>query len=306
MAQIKKLKNYFTALLIVFTVFFITRPVFSAKISLDSKIKKIGIENQFKVDVFVDSEGEDINAAGGKIIFPEKLLKLKEIEDGNSIINFWIERPKVGPENYAVFSGIIPGGYNESKGLIFSMVFQAKDKGSGIIKIQNAEILRNDGQGTKVSLSISNLRFLISKQIQISKIPKLEIKDIIPPESFKPVIARTPEMFNGKYFLVFATQDKGSGIDHYEVREGKQPFIFAQSPYLLQNQDLDREIIVKAIDKNGNEKVVFLPPTKPGPWYKNYLIFVISVISGTIIFAIWQIIKSRKRSRFLRKTDINI
>ena len=63
-------------------------------------------------------------------------------------------------------------------------------------------------------------------------------------------------IFDGKYFLVFATQDKGSGIDHYEVSEDNgASFIPAVSPYLLKNQSLDTKIIVKAFDKKGNEKI---------------------------------------------------
>lgn len=65
-----------------------------------------------------------------------------------------------------------------------------------------------------------------------------------------------PAIFDGKYFLVFATQDKGSGISHYEVCEGgKRKCAIAESPYLLQNQKLNQKIFVKAVDKNGNEYI---------------------------------------------------
>jgi len=59
---------------------------------------------------------------------------------------------------------------------------------------------------------------------------------------------------DGKYFLVFSTQDKGSGVDHYEVREGRfGGFSEVSSPYILKYQSLDKKIFVKAIDKFGNE-----------------------------------------------------
>ncbi len=83
-----KVKNYLLTVLVVF----ILLPSLSsaAEISLDSKTKEIGVGSQFEVGFFLNTEGEDINAVEGKIIFPKTLLELKEIKDGNSIINFWI------------------------------------------------------------------------------------------------------------------------------------------------------------------------------------------------------------------------
>ena len=146
-----------------------------------------------------------------------------------------------------------------------------------------------------------NFQFSIFKEAPISKSQILVSKeDKDQPEEFKPEIAQSPEMFEGKYFLVFATQDKGSGIDHYEVCEGsKKKCVIAESPYLLQNQELNQEIFVKAVDKSGNERVVTIPAQKPLPWYKNYFVIAILIIGLIIAGAIlrkilWQrFIKSR-------------
>ena len=262
--------------------------LFAAEVSFDTTSQDIKVNQLFKVGVFINTDEESINAIEGKIIFPQDLLEIKKINDGNSIINFWIEKPKSATGGQIAFSGIVPGGYNDSRGLIFSITFLAKKEGGGAIEFSGVKALRNDGQGTEAPLTISNFKFLISNQPAGEPIPQIttpKTEDRNPPEEFTPQIAASPSIFEGKWFLVFATQDKGSGIDHYEVCEGKRKCVAAESPYLLQNQDLDEEIVVKAADKNGNERVTAIPPQKPRVWYKNYAISSILIIIMIVCLA---------------------
>ena len=274
---------------------FLLTPLFAqgAILYFEPDVQEIGVGQQFQVDISLNAENEAINAVEGKIVFPGELLELKEIRDGNSIINFWVERPKTESNNQIIFSGITPGGYIDKQGLIFSTIFQSKNEGKGTIEIQEAKTLLNDGKGTEASLTISNFQFLISKQIPISQIPIPEIKDTDPPEDFKPEVASDPTIFDGKWFLVFATQDKGSGVDHYEVKETRQRFldifskwVTAESPYILRDQELRSYVFVKAVDKAGNERIIVLPPQKSLSWYENYWILGILIMIGLIVAGI--------------------
>lgn len=269
-------------------------PVFAAEMFFEQE-KGPGLEDQFKMDIFLEAE-ESLNAVEGKINFPIDLLELKNIEDGNSIINFWLERPTAGKTGEIVFSGITPGGYKGNKGLVFSMTFLVKQEGAGIFKISDARVLRNDGKGTEAKLQTFNSKFVVSQKTTAVQIPVSEIKDADSPESFVPEIARDESIYDGKWFTVFATQDKASGIDHYEVKESRQRFfsvfknwVSAESPYVLNDQELRSYVWIKAVDKAGNERVVTLPPQKPRPWYQNYAILIILIIIG-----LWlKFIKSR-------------
>ena len=283
MKQIPKLK------IIIFTAVFLfsASSVFAAETFFETKNPEIQLGDKLEAGFFLNTTDEDINAVEGRIIFPEKLIELKEIKDGNSIINFWIERPKTSGGEI-LFSGIIPGGYSGKKGLILSAVFQSIEEGLGLVEVRDIKVLLNDGKGTETGVTTSNLQFAISKQAPPPKPAPLEKKDIDMPEVFEPTVASNPTMFDGKYFLVFATQDKGSGIDHYEICEGKRQCIIAESPYLLKNQNLDEEIIVKAIDKSGNERIVTLPAQKPAVQYKNYLILAIIILVIAIMYLIWK------------------
>ena len=297
MTKIQKFKIVLAACLLLFAAI----PVFAAEISFDAKTRELKVNQLFEVGVFINTDGESINAVEGKIVFPEKLLKLKEIRDGNSIINFWIERPKVS-NGEVLFSGITPGGFIDKQGLIFSIVFRARQAGRGSVEIREIKALLNDGKGTATNTTISNLELVISGLAPLetpsltgptaaTPPPVVENKDIDLPETFEPMVASDSAIFDGKYFLVFATQDKGSGIDHYEVREKFWAgFVTAASPYLLQNQRLDKKIFVKAIDKNGNERIVMLPPQKPLPWYRHYAIFgilLVLIVVGFLLKKLW-------------------
>ena len=294
--------KHFLNTLLIFLIFAFALQVLAsmphalaAEIVIDSDTQEIRTGDQFEVGVFIDTEDGDINAVEGRVVFPEELLELKEIRSGNSVINFWVEDAHLENGNEIKFSGIVPGGY-VGRGLVFSIIFQSKKDGMGLIETNSVRVLRNDGMGTEVSTTVSNLSFFVSRDALAQKSEILGIKDINPPEPFEPTITQDPTVFGGKYFLVFATQDKGSGIDRYEVREGKGDFAVAESPYLLRSQGLHKEITVKAVDKNGNERVIILPPAKPWALYKKYLIpTTLILIIMVFMFTIRKIIKKRTK-----------
>jgi hypothetical protein len=288
-------KKIRVSLAFLFCVGFALMPILAsaAEITLDSDTQSIGVGSQFEVGVFINTDEESINAVEGKITFPQDLLEVKKVNDGNSIINFWIDPVRncvsngVEKPDEICFSGIIPGGYNDGQGLILSITFLAKKEGGGAIKFGEVKALRNDGQGTEVPLTISNFNFTVRETAKSTGQMPTAKEDRDLPEEFAPQIAADPAIFEGKWFLVFATQDKGSGIDHYEVCEGKSKCIAAESPYLLQNQDLDEEIIVKAVDKSGNERVATIPARFARPWYKDYAILAILIIAA-LVYLIWK------------------
>jgi len=287
-----KLKFKIQNFLAIFILLFFASPVFAAQMFFEAKKTEIGVGEKIEVNLFINSEKESVNAYEAKIFFSGDILNVKEIRDGNSIVIFWIEKPKI-EDGKISFSGITPGGFEGEKGLILSIIFEAKKEGVSKFEIKDARVLKNDAMGSEASLSILPFEILVSKEIPPQEI--LEIEDREPPETFVPEIARDETIFGGKWFLVFSTKDKGSGIDHYEVKEGKRPFVIAESPYLLKNQNLDEEIVVKAVDKKGNERIVVIPPKFPKPWYKKPEIFAILILIA--VFLVVSIILWKRRRK---------
>ncbi|GMX58422.1 MAG: hypothetical protein MCSN_0760 [Candidatus Microsyncoccus archaeolyticus] len=279
-------------ILLILIFIFSANQVDAASLVLESDSNQIKVNSDFQINVFLNSEDESINAIGGNISFPQDLLELKEIREGNSIINFWVEKPKI--ENGKMsFSGIIPGGYNSKDGLIFSLIFKTKTEGDGIVYLNQIQAYKNDGLGTPINLNFSNISFYIRNYFETQE--SAEIIDNEKPETFSPEISQDQELFENKYFLVFATQDKGVGVDHYEVCEGSlKNCTVAESPYVLKDQSLEKKVYIKAIDKKGNERIVIVNPLNPLPWYKNYLFYVIIIIliiSILLINKLWKKLK---------------
>jgi len=271
-------------------------PVLAAKLELVSPVLEIGVGQEFQVDLMLDTEGQDINAVEGKAVFPRNLVELKAIYTGNSIINFWIEQP--AQKNSEInFSGVIPGGFSGvlgpywkgyRPGKIFSLIFAAKKEGSGVIEIRDTKVLLNDGKGTLAEVKISNFAYSAEAPLSGAKAGQFSIKDIDPPELFTPEIARDPNIFDGKWFLVFAAQDKVSGIDHYEALEtwGREPdknkWHVVESPLVLKDQSRASYIFVKATDKAGNKRIVVVMPEFK-PWYKKPIVDMIIGLIGLVV-----------------------
>jgi hypothetical protein len=276
--------------LLFFVILLVPAKGWAAEITLNSGTKNIKVGDQFEVQFLLNSNDESINAVESTIVFPKEIFELKEIKNSNSIISFWSQPPKASG-NKIHFSGVVPGGYAGRSGSVISMIFQALTEGASAIEISDATALRNDGKGTRAQTTISNLKLAVAGQATAPKTATKE-KDTDPPEEFIPVISKDESIFDDKYFLVFAAQDKGSGIDYYEVCEGKRECVKTESLYLLQNQNLNEEIAVKAVDKSGNVRTVALPPQKGDSWYTNRLylgiIVVATLFAYIIIRRVWK------------------
>lgn len=264
----------------------------------------VRVGDQFEAVVEMDTENERINAVQGTIEVPGN-LEVKEIRDGNTIINFWIEKPSViVAESSVKFAGAIPGGYL-GKGKLFSVVFEAKSGGEAVFNIEDSLALLNDGQGTPAKLSIKILKLSVGELVpgEASKIVVV-VEDELPPSEFKPEIGQDQNIFDGKYFLVFAAQDKESGVDFYQVSEergfwrwligpNQKTLNKANSPYLLQDQELRSWIFVRAVDRVGNERIVLLRPRGISLGEQVLTIFGYAIVILVLILLGWRVLKRR-------------
>lgn len=237
----------------------------------------------FTVNLWLNHSGEPVNAMEGTVVFDPRQIELKDVRDGNSIINFWVDKPVVEPTASRLkFAGIIPGGY-EGKGLLLTLVFEARKEGPAALRLENMRLLRDDGKGTEVKVQTTGESLVILPSTMAGTAPVSIPEDTEPPEPFTPEVAQNPDLFDGQYFLVFATQDKSSGIDHYEVREGNDAYAVAESPYLLKSQRLDEGIYVKAVDKADHERVEFAAARNPKAWYAEVWWMLLLILVGLAI-----------------------
>ena len=301
--KFKRTISKLSCLLVLLSVFFsVSGKAGAAELFFEPKEINTDVNSVKKVQVFISTEkNEAINAVDINIEYPSESLKLKDWSNGNSIISLWIKEPK---NNNGIFSfqGIIPGGYNEERGLLMVLRFESLKEGDAEIVIKyDSLVLLNDGKGTAAKTSFSSAR-IISKSSK-EEMPILEFTENIPPEPFTPIISRFDEIYGGNYFLIFSTQDKNSGIDYYEVSEGEEPFRIAQSPYLLRNQKLDENIRVRAVDKAGNERIEIAPARQTKKIEKRKITELELVLIEILFLAILVIFAKYVYTR-IRKTKI--
>ncbi|MDQ5952475.1 MAG: hypothetical protein QG626_603 [Patescibacteria group bacterium] len=210
----------------------------------------ITLGSTFEVGVYLDSQTQSIAAVESSIVVPDG-LKVVDIRDGNSVVNLWLSRPMIDAQAIP-FSGVIPGGFVGERGELFTFVVKAEALGEMRIESSQDKVLLNDGSGTEVNALPGPIGFAVVEAGEVSNVETLT--DSAPPELFTPVLYKQDT--TGDWYLVFAAQDKLSGIDHYEVRQGWSHWQRAESPYRLQGQKLHGKVLVSAVDEAGNSRVV--------------------------------------------------
>lgn len=227
------------------------------------------VGESFVVPLILNTEGRQINTVTATLDVPLDKLDLLEVRHGSSIISLWVQTPQVDrARGLVTFSGGIPGGYNGSNGPILNLVFRAKRSGTGSLFFQNADILLNDGQGTKVEAKLPRLTLTIKEaaKVPVQAVPQAEEEkpvefapDTVPPETFMPLVSRHPSIEDNKYFISFFAVDKDSGIARYEVKEEARfipifstEYMEAKSPYVIQYQRWPTKVHVRAYDQAGN------------------------------------------------------
>ena len=273
-----KHKIYYLPILFLFVLSYVF--VFSyadaARLFFETEVTEVGVGQRMEIALYIDAQGEVINAVEGKVAIGPLML-VESIRDGNSLVALWTERPTAEDPSEIIFSGIIPGGWGGAKGSIFSFVVETTAQGVAAIDLGTARVLLHDGKGTETELQIETLVLGIDAALPIIDLVSDE-EDIEPPEPFTPLVGHQASLFSGDYFLSFVAQDKGSGIDHYEVQETDELLADERlgawqtitSPYRIQDQTLGSYVYIRAVDRAGNIRVaLFHDPTlfevEPGP-----------------------------------------
>lgn len=270
--------------------------VSAAQVFLNTEESIRGTQDTFYVPIRIDTQGECINAVRVVLGYNPDLISVRDISTGDSILSLWTTMPQIerleGKEiGRVVLEGGVPGGYcGRVLGDPGLTNILAKLVVTGVSRLENTEestttqivvdpettAYLHDGRGTEAELTVLGVTLLLTQSTTTPQNVWLsDVKnDTIAPELFDIILVEGPSVGNNKHYIVFNALDKQSGIDHYEVLETdpdrfgfltwvpKEAYwVEAQSPYVLRDQKLRSKIMVKAVDKNGNERIVtYTPP----------------------------------------------
>ena len=262
--------------IILILLFCLPLPAMAARLSFSPDRIEAPPGEPFSVSVMLDNEDQVINALEGRINFPADILDLEEIKSGDSIIGFWLESPVEIEKGRISFAGIIPGGFSGvlspfysggRPGKVFTLIFRGRQNGDVQAEWQAPLALLNDGLGEAVEMNLGSLAVsLRDGLVNSSPVSETSSDDRVLPETFSPEISRDPNLFSGRWFVVFSTRDNRSGLVGYQVQEhssvtpNDDDWKDAVSPHLLRDQTRQSYVSIRAIDQVGNKRVVTLSP----------------------------------------------
>lgn len=244
----KNLKIKFIILFI--SVFFFSHNAFATSLELNVDKTQVNTGEILNVTLFLNSQGESINTIEGDLKYDDNFIKPELVNIGSSFISFWVEKPDMNTLGVIHFSGIIPGGISTTHSEMFEVIFRAKNVGDTNLLLNNVNVFLNDGKGTIIPTKINNINIKIMKGTDDVFLPVI-VKDTVIPEKFVIIRTKDQSIYDNKWFIVFSTMDKGSGVDHYQVCEFFS-CVTGESPFLLKQQTPFYRIVVQAYDANGN------------------------------------------------------
>ncbi len=297
-----------------FVLWLVPSVVLALEISFEPANVASNQEKAFTATVVINTDSQTINAVDGTLSVSPELAEGLTISDSGSIVTYWVKQPVYDESTQTIqFSGTIPGGYDGQAGILFSIILQPYS-GKGLdnaITIGEAKAYLNDGLGTPASVQTKQFKITsqgsgpidteITNQLYLDQ----NRPDNIPPEVFSPQLAQDDRVFDGKWFINFATTDKQSGVDYYEIQETRSGALDAgqwqraQSPYLLSDQDLHSYIYVVAVDRQGNERMIKVNPRRPLSWWQLHQSDLL--VGGTVVTLIvaggWYTLWTRRRKQ---------
>lgn len=280
---------------------------------------------------------ECINVIDGVITY-DPVVQPVDISIGQSILPLWVEAPTINrEENKITFAGGIPNGYcgrvigdprltNEVLKIVFQVpglrIGYGNDNPTSTISFApETKVLLNDGRGTPAELTTTTAVLGTTRTPGASLRNEWSVlvnADDDAPEKFSVGLIQDDLVFGGKYYVIFNTTDKQTGIAYYEIIEEplseaklfnwgslSAPWLKAKSPYVLKDQTLNSTIRVRAVDKSGNEYVATLIPedSKRATPVETIILFTVLAVSGLLLLVFFWVLYHFWRRQVLRKRE---
>jgi len=225
------------------------------------------------ISIQVNSGQTSINTLEGSVRLPRGITPTS-IQTGGSTMLFWIEEPEFDSASRTIhFAGTTPGGF-AGKREVFTIEGDFDESLAELIWFSGVQALRNDGEGTVASVSLT------------ASVNGKSAEDVFSPEPIYIEIGKSDDLYSGRTFISFVAQDKDSGVERYEVAEvwflapSADDWHKEVSPYEVRDRTLLKKVYIKAIDRYGNKTVgtKWLPNRIYVLWFIAILIVVVCVI----------------------------
>src|SRR3989344_2780340 len=145
----------------------------------------VGVGQLAAFTLFLNTEGESVNALDGTVSYDAEKLTFKSVADGDSVVTVWLKKLAVTRRGELSFSGVIPGGFTGGQGKLLTLYFTAREPGENAMTALGDAYL-DDGKGTSISVKPLNSSITIVKEPVANAISEADIEDVVAPITFKP------------------------------------------------------------------------------------------------------------------------
>lgn len=164
---------------------------YAATLNISPSSGSYMVGKTFSVSFSVSSSSQSINAVSGNFTFSKENLEIISVSKSGSIISLWSpggEPQYSNSSGTGSFEGIITNpGFIGGSGKIVSYTFRVKSTGTGSVRIINASILANDGNGTNVFTGGSTATYTLTQStVKPTPTPKPVTPTIPPVNTPKP------------------------------------------------------------------------------------------------------------------------
>jgi len=139
----------------------------SVQLSFPSRSGTFTTGSTFEIPIFLDTQGENINAVEFSILFdPHKIAVVKPSGD-KSIITVWLDPPKYSNTKGTVtIAGSIPNGIVTESGLVTTITFRAIESGETSIRISpDSKVIAHDGSQKNLLTQFDRADYTIQSRL---------------------------------------------------------------------------------------------------------------------------------------------
>ena len=134
--------------------------VLAATLSLSPDTGVYTVGEFATVRVLVNTQGQTINAADGRIRISGSGVSIASVSQAGSIFSLWAEEPRIEGTDI-VFSGGIPAGYTGAGGTVMTFTLRFSSAGTARAAFQDGSVLAADGRGSNVLANMNGGTYTI-------------------------------------------------------------------------------------------------------------------------------------------------
>lgn len=184
------------------------------RIYFDFPEETIAPESPFRVQLFIESTDEPINAVSATFSYSPDVLELESINTASSVIDIWTEETGMKEAGIITLEGGAREPFEGEDGVFAELVFRGKSLGTAQISLEEGTLYIADGSGTPAPVSRAIAFVSVAEDGRV--LAEGDIPDTNPPELRETELSINP--LSGERIIAFTAGDNESGVRETSAR----------------------------------------------------------------------------------------